>query len=260
MIGALEQHAREQRYSWYPIIHHGKKAWEFQANAERWIIEPQVSLGTAQHVSAPSKADFVCWPVAGANANRRPVAIFTDGFAYHARPTELHGAVADDVQKRAAIVASDQLNVWSVTWEDVKEFEEQTPFSLHLYHQQQRTFDRVIQEARSSIIGRHCARTPSPNCWNICVIPIDWAGFRPSVAWSSPVCCRCDRPCPKRPSHAWPTPCETQAATPELSLPDTIEPGHQLYSIVEQGALRQSIQVPDDQSARSTSVEHHAAP
>jgi len=246
LIGALEQHAREQRYSWSPIIHHGKKAWEFQANTERWIIEPQVSLGTTQRVSMSSKADFVCWPVAGANANRRPVAIFTDGFAYHGRPTELHGAIADDVQKRAAIVASDQLSVWSVTWEDVKEFEEQTPFSLHLYHQQQRTFDRVIQEARSPLSGRLLRENAVAQLLEYLCYP-DRSGWvqavgRLVVASLLPLRPPVSATTLTRLADAL----RTQAATPELSLPDTIETGHQLYSIVEQGALRQLIQVSDD--------------
>jgi DEAD/DEAH box helicase domain-containing protein len=78
-----------------------------------WEIEPQVTLGREDGVSVQTKADFVLWPI-GPREDRWPVAIYTDGFAFHS------DSVADDTLKRAALLARGGLRVWTLNWQDVR--------------------------------------------------------------------------------------------------------------------------------------------
>lgn len=77
-----------------------------------WKIEPQVVLGPAQGVARNCRADFVLWPVREA-AGVLPVAVFTDGFAYH------YNTVDDDTAKRQAILDSGRFYVWTLAWHDL---------------------------------------------------------------------------------------------------------------------------------------------
>jgi DEAD/DEAH box helicase domain-containing protein len=80
----------------------------------RWEIEPQVELGKAQGVSINCKPDFVLWPDKEL-VGQKPVAVFTDGFAYHKNKTW------DDTLKREAIRRSGRFRVWSFTFKDVQD-------------------------------------------------------------------------------------------------------------------------------------------
>lgn len=78
-----------------------------------WEIEPQVYLSGADGISVDSKPDFIIRPVSK-EINRRPVAVFTDGFTFH------KSIVADDTLKRAAILRSGDYVVWSLSYKDVQ--------------------------------------------------------------------------------------------------------------------------------------------
>ncbi|GAB4433310.1 MAG: DEAD/DEAH box helicase [Anaerolineae bacterium] len=117
-VEALAGAVRQQGGTWQPAMQHGKKAWEFSLHGRRWLLEPQVTLDHAHGVTPTSRPDFVCWPQPVGET--RPVAIFTDGLAYHARPQQPVGRLGDDLQKRQAILASGKFRVWSVTWDDVE--------------------------------------------------------------------------------------------------------------------------------------------
>ncbi|MDR2302713.1 MAG: DEAD/DEAH box helicase [Deltaproteobacteria bacterium] len=88
---------------------------EIESGGEKmvWVIEPQVELGPENGVSRPTVPDFVFWP-ATSKGDLKPVAIYTDGFAYH------KDKVTDDTLKRAAVVQSGKFLVWSLTWSDVE--------------------------------------------------------------------------------------------------------------------------------------------
>ena len=91
----------------------GKSGYLLEVGELRYWIEPQVDLGANDGVSAPCRPDFVLWPTQS-RSERRPIAVFCDGWAYHQASTR------EDASKRNALVASGKFWVWSVTWEDVK--------------------------------------------------------------------------------------------------------------------------------------------
>lgn len=78
-----------------------------------WEIEPQVYLSGADGISVDSKPDFIIRPVSK-EIDRRPVAVFTDGFTFH------KSIVADDTLKRTAILRSGDYVVWSLSYKDVQ--------------------------------------------------------------------------------------------------------------------------------------------
>lgn len=78
-----------------------------------WEIEPQVYLSGADGICVDSKPDFIIRPVSK-EIDRRPVAVFTDGFTFH------KSIVADDTLKRAAILRSGDYVVWSLSYKDVQ--------------------------------------------------------------------------------------------------------------------------------------------
>lgn len=90
----------------------GKSGYVLEVGGQRYRVEPQCELGHEQGVSAPSKPDFVIWPWAS-SSQRRPIAVFCDGWAYH------KDRLRDDAHKRTAVVSSGKFWVWSVTHNDV---------------------------------------------------------------------------------------------------------------------------------------------
>lgn len=91
----------------------GKSGYLLEVGEQRYWIEPQVDLGPNEGVKAPCRPDFVLWP-SQSRSQRRPIAVFCDGWAYHQASTR------EDAHKRSALVASGKFWVWSVTWEDVQ--------------------------------------------------------------------------------------------------------------------------------------------
>ncbi len=89
-----------------------KQGYILTVNGLTWQIEPQVTVGPTDNVCVTSKPDFVIWPITA--PNHKPVAIFTDGFAYH------KDISADDTLKRNAIVQSNNYRVWSLSYKDVQ--------------------------------------------------------------------------------------------------------------------------------------------
>ena len=94
-------------------IVHGKSGYLLEVGEQRYWIEPQVDLGPNEGVLVASRPDFVLWPTQS-RSQRRPIAVFCDGWAYHQASTR------EDANKRSALVASGKFWVWSVTWEDVR--------------------------------------------------------------------------------------------------------------------------------------------
>jgi DEAD/DEAH box helicase domain-containing protein len=90
----------------------GSSGFLLEVDSRRYWMKPQASIGPEQGVRVPCKADFLIWP-AGTTAGQRPIAVFTDGWAYHRDRLRL------DASQRSALVASGRYWVWSVTWDDV---------------------------------------------------------------------------------------------------------------------------------------------
>jgi len=97
----------------------GKEGFYFRSEGESYLIEPQVELGPWLGVAIPSRADFVFYPERPAKGEL-PIAVFTDGFEYHADP---NGALRTglDTAQRLALMRSGRYRVWSLNWDDVQE-------------------------------------------------------------------------------------------------------------------------------------------
>jgi ATP-dependent helicase YprA (DUF1998 family) len=80
----------------------------FPSSARQWTLEPQVLMGS-------SKPDFV---LSSNQGGLPPVAIFTDGWQYHASPA--HNRIADDAQKRQDLRDGGAL-VLGITARDVEQ-------------------------------------------------------------------------------------------------------------------------------------------
>ncbi len=98
----------------------GKPGWYLGIGRLGYLIEPQVTLGVDAGVRVPSRADFVIRPER-AVANTLPIAVFTDGFEFHADPASGNQRLGVDSAQRLAIIRSGRYRVWSLTWEDVDE-------------------------------------------------------------------------------------------------------------------------------------------
>jgi len=122
-IAALEK-ARFNGQKLYleKMIINGKPGFFLKIDKQAWHIEPQVSLGKEYGIIPSSIADFVFWP-ARSSKQVMPIAVFTDGYAYH------QDRIGKDIAQRTAIAASGHFHVWSLTWKDVKNnFESQGDF------------------------------------------------------------------------------------------------------------------------------------
>jgi DEAD/DEAH box helicase domain-containing protein len=96
----------------------GKPGWFLKVGQAGYYIEPQVELGQKDWVSIPSKVDFVFYPERSGDGT--PIAVFTDGFMYHADPAINKPRVGKDMAQRMAIVRSGKYLIWSVSWDDVE--------------------------------------------------------------------------------------------------------------------------------------------
>lgn len=89
----------------------------FDIRGQTWLIEPQLQLGAKEGVAVSTKADFLFYPERSGQS--LPVAVFTDGFMFHAEG-ENH-RVGRDLAQRMAVARSGRFQVWSLTWDDVED-------------------------------------------------------------------------------------------------------------------------------------------
>jgi len=112
-------------FSWKAVITsrgHSGYFFEFQDqdnNKYLFELEQQVELTSSENVEVYSKADFVIYPIK--NKALKPIVVFTDGFSYHEE------RVDTDSAQRMAIVHSNNFIHWSLTWEDIEEFDKKRP-------------------------------------------------------------------------------------------------------------------------------------
>jgi DEAD/DEAH box helicase domain-containing protein len=123
-LAELEAEADRRELAWNESVRGGEVFWTLRVGERTWAIHAQQRLGPGDGVAVPCQPDFVIRPQDGDGAVL-PVAVFCDGLAYHACPQELRGRIADDVEKRTAILQSGTWLVWNVTWKDVVELQQQ---------------------------------------------------------------------------------------------------------------------------------------
>jgi DEAD/DEAH box helicase domain-containing protein len=114
-VDTLRAFVEEKHGTWEHTIIRGSQGFRFTLpGADRlWELELQPTLGPAQGVAVSSQPDFL---LRCDDDRIRPVAIFTDGFQFHCHPVN---RLADDMQKRRAIMDSGTYHVWNITWDDL---------------------------------------------------------------------------------------------------------------------------------------------
>ncbi|MDZ7697750.1 MAG: helicase-related protein [Deltaproteobacteria bacterium] len=115
VIDFLRDFVSANRGKWESTIIRGGQGFRFTLpDSERiWEIELQPTLGIAQGVTVQSQPDFL---LRSDDDAIKPVAIFADGFEFHCHP---HNRLADDINKRRAILETRKYYVWNISWEDI---------------------------------------------------------------------------------------------------------------------------------------------
>jgi DEAD/DEAH box helicase domain-containing protein len=96
----------------------GKPGYLWRCADAAWEVGLQVDVAVAPGIEVPSVPDFVFYPVRAETS--RPIAVFLDGFAFHADEAANRNRIARDVQQRQALVRSGKFWVWSLSWEDIQ--------------------------------------------------------------------------------------------------------------------------------------------
>jgi len=119
-VDRLREYVASRHGTWEQAINRGRAGYRFTLPAGAgkdqdriWELELQTTLPSAQGVAIQCRPDFI---LRTDDDSLLPMAIFTDGFEFHCHP---HNRLADDVQKRRAILESGRYRVWSLTWEDL---------------------------------------------------------------------------------------------------------------------------------------------
>lgn len=95
----------------------GKPGFLWRRGDNAWHLVPQVPVTSAEGVEATSTPDFILYPVR--ESASRPVAVFLDGYAYHADEAAGNNRIAKDIRQRQALTDSGRYHVWSFSWEDI---------------------------------------------------------------------------------------------------------------------------------------------
>jgi DEAD/DEAH box helicase domain-containing protein len=110
----LEVRVKENDGTWERL---DEGSWRLSIRGRRWLMRAQVNLG-ADRVAVACRADFVLYPE-DQSPTVRPVAVFTDGLAFHVMPGEKRSRLADDSEKRHGISSGGEMLSWSLSWKDV---------------------------------------------------------------------------------------------------------------------------------------------
>jgi len=114
-----------------PKIVRGKPGYLWRRGDTAWEISLQVQVPVSPDISTPSIPDFVFYPVRPAAS--RPLAVFLDGFAFHADESAGHNRVALDVLQRHALLQSGKFWTWSFSWEDIQHRNDPSKISITLF-------------------------------------------------------------------------------------------------------------------------------
>jgi len=101
-----------------PEVVDGRPGYLLKIGNAAWKVIPQVELGPKQGIALASRPDFILKPLRPSKG--LPIAVFLDGFAYHADTALDNNRIASDLAKRNAIRMSGGYLVWSLTWADLK--------------------------------------------------------------------------------------------------------------------------------------------
>ncbi len=100
-------------------IINGKTAYCIKINRHSYNLEPQVEIGSADGVAVPCRADFLITALRQSRVAIHPIAIFTDGFQFHADLQNENYRFHKDLAQRMALSKSGRFHCWSLSYQDV---------------------------------------------------------------------------------------------------------------------------------------------
>ncbi|GLI35199.1 DEAD/DEAH box helicase [Desulforhabdus amnigena] len=125
-------------------IVNGKPGWYLKINGNGYYIEPQVSVGPESGVLIPSKIDFVFHPERQKDS-RPSIAVFTDGFSFHADGAALKNRIGKDLAQRMALVRSGKYLVFSLSWNDIEnQFKPQQAYFINFTQPHGSRFGKLL--------------------------------------------------------------------------------------------------------------------
>jgi len=131
-----------------------------------WKIVPQVDLGPEDGVSIPCRPDFILRPLRPSRG--MPIAVFLDGFSFHADVELDNNRIADDIAKRNAIRRSNRYLVWSLTWGDLKE-DHPVPVADAFLGQGFANLPQILNEQAPEAAGEDVFQSADWNSWDLLV-------------------------------------------------------------------------------------------
>jgi DEAD/DEAH box helicase domain-containing protein len=98
-------------------IVHGKAGYLWRIGDVAWEVALQVPVSASSTIDVPSRPDFIFYPIRPQSS--RPIAVFLDGYDFHANEAAGRNRIDQDISQRYALIASGQYWVWSFSWEDI---------------------------------------------------------------------------------------------------------------------------------------------
>ena len=96
----------------------GHNGYRLRAGNQKWDVIPQVEIKNDGATIRSTRPDFVLRP-RPAPEGVKQIAVYLDGFAYHADEAGGNNRIADDLAKREGLRRSGKWHVWSLSWDDL---------------------------------------------------------------------------------------------------------------------------------------------
>jgi DEAD/DEAH box helicase domain-containing protein len=140
----------------------GKPGYLLRIQKVAWKVIPQMELGASQGVSIQCRPDFILKPLRPSKG--MPIAVFLDGFAFHADVELDNNRIADDITKRNAIRMSGNYLVWCLTWADLKG---ESPPSDAFLCDAFNGLSGIIKEQANELADLPIFQAPDWNSWDL---------------------------------------------------------------------------------------------
>ena len=101
----------------------GKEGYLYTIGDKTWEVIPQVDISESLSIPHSTRPDFVLRPLRRSHA--LPIALYLDGFAFHADEEGGNNRIAKDIAQREGLRRSGEWNVWSLTSKDLATVEEE---------------------------------------------------------------------------------------------------------------------------------------
>lgn len=108
----------------------GKEGYMLVTGANNWEVIPQYEIPASSNIPHATRPDFVFRSIP--SRGLLPIAVYLDGFAFHADAAAGNNRVGKDIAQREGLRRSGKWITWSLTWEDLTlRNSKQSPTALH---------------------------------------------------------------------------------------------------------------------------------